>query len=308
MRVLVTGADGFVAGHLVEALRAGGHEVVGSVLTGPAPDGLVVHPLDITDAAAVDSVFRVVQPTHVVHLAAVSGVSQSLAHPERTQRVNVGGTENVLRSAAALTPLPRVLIIGSGEEYGRNDGRPLPELPLSELRPLSPYAESKVAVERLIEATPAYRRVNVRTRSFPHIGPGQKLGFFTADMASQLVRIQRGAQEPVLRVGNLDAVRDFSDVRDTVRAYVLLLERGTVGEVYNVCSGRGIAMRDLLDAIIHLAGITVRVERDPARMRPSDVPVLVGDNAKLKKVTGWAPRIPLEQSLRDILAWWRRQS
>lgn len=308
MRVLVTGADGFVAGHLVPYLRGAGHEVVGGALDASAAAalGVDVRPLDVTDAEACVRVVRTVAPTHVVHLAAVSSVPWSRDHPEDTRRINVEGTRFLLEAAAVQTTPPRVLVVGSAEEYGLNDGQPLTELPLADLQPRSPYAESKVEVERLIEREPNFRALAVRTRSFPHIGPGQKVGFFTSDVASQLARIESGEAEPVLHIGNVDAVRDFTDVRDVVRAYALLLERGVPGEAYNVCSGRGIAIKDILAVLLRLSESAVRVERDLEKVRLVEIPVLVGSNAKLRAATGWSPTIPLEQSLRDILAWWRQ--
>lgn len=309
MRVLVTGADGFVARHLIPHLREGKHEVVGTVLDprAGAAESSAMYPLDITDQAAAGALFTRVQPTHVVHLAAVSNVPWSRTHPEETTLVNVTGTQNILDAAAAL-PVPcRVLVVGSAEEYGPNSGTPITELPISDLRPLSPYAESKVAVERLVEEQPAYRELVIRTRSFPHIGPAQRKGFFVADVASQLVAIERRTTPPVLLVGNLEPVRDYTDVRDVVRAYGLLLEQGVPGQVYNVCSGRGWSIQALLDTLVSAAGVSVRVEQDPAKLRPADIPVLAGDNAKLRAATGWAPKIPLEKTIRDVLAWWRAQ-
>ena len=309
MRVLVTGADGFVARHAVSLLQTSGADVVGSVLNqGDAKDIFVpLQTLDITDAAACRAVLRAVEPTHVLHLAAASSTTWSFAHPEETRRVNVEGTKNLLEACAALPHPPRVLVIGSGEEYGPNDGSPLPELPLAQLRPLSPYAQSKVEMERLIEREPRFQAFTVRTRSFPHFGPGQKQGAFTADVASQLAAIAAGDRSPVLRVGNIDTVRDYTDVRDVVRAYQLLLERGMPGEVYNVASGRGVIMRELLGELIRRANVRVRIEQDPDKTRPTEIPVLVGDNMKLRAATGWEPTIPLSRTLPDILTWWRAQ-
>lgn len=305
MRVLVTGADGFVGRHLVPFLRAAGHRVVETVLQSAGVERPEVRRLDVTDAGACRALTRDTVPTHVVHLAAVSQIRQSLDDPEATYRINVEGTRNVLEAARLLPERPRVLVIGSAEEYGSNPGQPLPELPVDALRPRSPYAASKVEVERLIERNPVYRRLAIRTRSFPHLGPGQSRGFFSADVASLLVEIEQGRRPPVLPLGNLDAVRDYSDVRDIVRAYVLLLERGTVGEVYNVCSGRGVRMQAVLEQMLAVAGVPARVEADPAKLRPSEIPVLIGDNAKLREAVGWKPQIPLEESLRDVIAWWR---
>lgn len=309
MRVLVTGADGFVARHAIPLFPAAGAEVSGTVLRREQSADLSIplQTLDITDAAACRAVIDATRPTHVLHLAAASSVSWSFAHPEDTLRVNVEGTRNLLEACTALSSPPRVLVVGSSEEYGPNDGHPLPELPLANLHPLSPYAESKVKVEELIEADARFRSFTVRTRSFPHFGPGQRQGFFAADVASQLAAIAAGDAPPVLRVGNLDAVRDYTDVRDVVRAYQLLLERGTAGEAYNVCSGRGTKIRELLETFIRLADVRVRLEQDPQKMRPTEVPILVGDNQKLRAATGWSPLIPLPQTLQDTLAWWRAQ-
>lgn len=305
MRVLVTGADGFVGRHLVAALRSAGHRVVEAVLRPAAESGPGIRRLDVTDAAACRAVFRDTRPTHVVHLAAVSSVKFSLDHPEATERINVGGTRNILAAARALAPLPRVLLIGSSDEYGINDGNPLAECPVSALHPTSPYARSKVEVERLVEAEPYLRAMTIRTRSFPHFGPGQSTLAVTAYFASIIVAIERGEHRPVLPVGNLDVIRDYTDVLDVVRAYTLLLERGAPGEVYNVCSGRGVAIRTLLEQLIALAGVPLRIEADATRLRHNEIPKLVGDYTKLRKTTGWEPTIPLADSLRDILAWWR---
>lgn len=307
MRVLVTGADGFVARHLVPLLRDAGHEVIGTAfdITAAADLGITILPLDITNPEACESVVRDVAPEWMVHLAAVSSIRTSLENPENTQRVNVEGTLRLLEACAQLPSAPRVLVIGSSEEYGPNDGAPLPELSVEKLRPQSPYAESKAEVERRIEAEPRFQSLTIRTRSFPHCGPGQRQGFFTADVASQLAAIALKDIPPVLRVGNLDAVRDYTDVRDVVRAYQALLEHGVPGEVYNVCSGRGVKIRELLDELIKFSRMDVRVEYDPARARPSDVPVLIGSNAKLRSMTGWEPTIPLSQTLEDVLAWWK---
>lgn len=306
MRVLVTGAEGFVARHLVPHLLARGHAVVGATLAAPAePLPIPRRSLDVADAAACAAALRDERPTHVVHLAAVSSVKFSLDHPEETERINVGGARNMLMAARALAAPPRVLLIGSADEYGINDGRPLTERPVSALHPTSPYAHSKVDVERLVEAEPSFRAMTIRTRSFPHLGPGQSTLAVTAYVASMIVAIERGEHRPVLPVGDLDVIRDYTDVRDVVRAYLLLLERGAPGEVYNVCSGRGVTIRTLLERLIALSCVQLRVEPDATRLRRGEIPKLVGDSTKLQQTTGWRPIIPLEDSLRDILAWWR---
>lgn len=308
-RILVTGAEGFVARHLLPLLSQTGAEVFGTVFQTPStPLPIRTFPLDLREEEHVRTLLHDVRPTQVVHLAAISSVRDSFTDPAATVRVNVEGTRALLEAAGSLASVPRVLLIGSSDEYGPNDGQPLSELPVSALRPVSPYGESKRDVERLVENSPALRAMTIRTRSFPHIGPGQAGRFFIPEVAQQLVRIERGEQPPVIGIGNLEAVRDFTDVHDVVRSYVLLLERGEAGEVYNVCSGAGRRIHDLLDLLVRLSGVTVRIEQDPAKLRPVDIPVLVGNPAKLQKATGWMPQIPLEQTLRDVLVELRASS
>lgn len=307
MRILVTGADGFVAHHLIPFLRQKGAEVTGTALnTKMAQDlGIPVRPLNITKSQEVASLIRHAEPTHIVHLAAASSVKGSFAEPQKAEDVNVRGTENILQAAAALPKPPTTLLIGSSDEYGVNDGEPLKELPLSALKPVSPYAKSKAAVEELVERNPEYKKFVIRTRSFPHIGPGQAGQFFVPEVATQMVRIERGQQRPVIGIGNLKAVRDFTDVRDVVKAYYLLMEKGHAGEVYNVCSGNPLAIRELLEKMIALAKIPIKFEHDPAKERPIDIPRLVGDYSKLKEAVGWQPEIPLNKTLKDIVEYYR---
>lgn len=308
MRILVTGADGFVARHLIPLLQRRGDDVVGTVLTSDHAAGLGVslERLDITDAAICRDVLRRVAPNRVIHLAAASSVRWSFEHPDETRRINVEGTLNVLE-AAQQVGVERALVVGSSEEYGVNRDTPVSELPVEELRPLSPYAESKVQVERFIESLPELRAFTIRTRSFPHIGPGQRTGFFTADVAAQLVHIAAGDAPPVLQVGNVDTIRDYTDVRDTVRAYALLLDRGVPGETYNVAAGRPVSLRDIMEQLIALAGVTVRVEQNSEKVRLLETPVNLGNNTKLRSATGWEPEIVLSQTVADILAWWREE-
>jgi GDP-4-dehydro-6-deoxy-D-mannose reductase len=309
LRILVTGAEGFVGRFLVPFFTAQGADVVSTALNPAAASHLHPRPrpLDILDAPAVQAMLTETKPTHLLHLAAVSSVRQSFADPQTTDDVNVRGTRVLLEAARALSPTPRVFLIGSGDEYGPNAGTPLPELPLSDLHPVSPYGKSKKAVEEIVEATPAYLAMTIRTRSFPHIGPGQSAQFFLPEVAAQIVRVERGQQSPVVGVGNLSAIRDFTDVRDVVRAYWLLLEKGVPGAVYNVCSGVPVTIQDLLQKMIALSGITIRVEQDPAKVRPVDVPALVGNNAKMRQATGWSPEIPIERTLKDVLEHQRGQ-
>lgn len=302
-RILVTGADGFVARHLVPWFQAHGAEVIGTVLRpGTGRPGTTTIPLDITDAERTRGVVRDVRPTHIVHLAAITSVRDSFANPSQTEDVNVLGTQHLLDAAGGCVPAPRTLLIGSGEEYGQNKGIALSELPVSALHPVSPYGMSKKKIEEIVERSPALRAFVIRTRSFPQIGVGHAGHFFIPEVVRQIVHIERGEQSPEIGVGNLDAIRDFTDVRDVVRAYWLLLERGVPGDVYNVCSGVGRGIRDVLTELLAIASVHVEVRPDPAKARPADIPVLIGDNRKLREATGWTPVIPFRQTLADVLA------
>jgi len=309
MRVLITGVEGFVGHHIVPLLLKEGAEVFGTALDQKKAQDLniPVRPLNITKAEETSSLLKHILPTHIIHLAAVSSVRESFANPNMADDVNVRGTENILSVAASFSTPPLTLIIGSCDEYGVNDGKPISELMLGALNPISPYAQTKKAVEEMVEKNPKYMSFVVRTRSFPHIGPGQQGQFFVPEVATQIVRAERGQQRPVIGIGNLTAVRDFSDVRDVVRAYFLLLTKGKPGEVYNVCSGQGMAIEDLLKKMIGLAKVSVRFEHDPEKERPLDIPALVGNNTKIKTATGWAPEIPLEKTLKDIVEYYRGQ-
>jgi len=312
LRILVTGAAGFVGGHLLEHLRAARPEaeVHGVVLPGGAaswrPSGVRVVEADLEDPAAAGRAVASSRPDRIVHLAGQASVHRSWEDPAGTLRTNVLGVVNLLDAVRQEGLRPAVLVVGSADEYG-----PVPsaEPPLRETaprRPASPYAVSKVAQAALAALYgPAGGLRVVATRTFPHTGPGRGEVFAESSFARQIAEIEAGLRAPVVEVGNLDAVRDFSDVRDVVRAYDLLLESGRGGEAYNVCSGRGRRVGDLLDALLSASTARVEVRVDPARLRPADVPALVGDPAKLVADTGWQPRIPFERTLRDLLDDWR---
>ena len=300
MRVLVTGARGFVGRHLTAALRERGHLVVEADRI-PHDDAL---PIDVTDALAVQAAFDLAQPDAVAHLAAQASVPASLEDPRATLEVNVLGTLHVLdaaRAAAGAGARPRVLIVSSADVYGAQPAELYPLRETTAPWPRNPYAASKVAAEALALAYAGSFGVDaVVTRAFNHIGPGQDEGFAVAAFAAQIARAAAGG-EPRVSVGNLDASRDVLDVRDVCAAYVALLEgAGTAGEIYNVCSGNATTMRELLRRLIEVAHVPVEVHEDPARMRPADVPVSVGSSAKLRSATGWAPRISLAAALRSV--------
>ena len=311
--VLVTGVSGFVGRHLARALVEAGAEVRGTGFErGVAPaavaEGLVAayEPgFDVTDAAAVDKLLARWMPAAVIHLAGQSSAARSFEQPVETFRANVTGTWNLLEGVRAHAPRARVLVVGSGEAYGPQPPgtRVAEEAPF---HPVSPYALSKAAADALAELHARTHGLDiVRTRSFGHTGPGQDDRFVIPSFARQIAAIERGGAEPVLRVGNLQVTRDLADVRDVVRAYVQLLERGRAGEAYNVCRGEGVELARVARMLTGRARVPVRIEVDPARVRPADVPWLVGDPAKLLRDTGWQAEIPLERTLDDALEEWR---
>jgi len=310
-RVLVTGAGGFVGGHLLEFLRAAHPELAVSGCVRPhggasLPAGATrLIEADLDDAAATEALIDEVQPDRVVHLAGQSSVHQSWADPGATLRTNLLGVVHLLDGLRRLGRPARVLVVGSSEEYGVVSRAQLPVGEAAPLRPNSPYAVSKVAQGLLaLQYSEPGRLEVVLTRTFPHTGPGRGEAFAESSFARQLAEIAAGRRPPVLRVGNLDAERDFTDVRDVVRAYWELIERGVLGQVYNVCSGRGVTIGGVLERLIRLAGVKVEVSQDAARLRPSDIPAIVGDPGRLQAATGWQPEIPLERTLRDLFGYW----
>ncbi len=308
-RVLVTGAGGFVGDHLVAALRRAGYEAVEHTLgqRGVTPVGVAPGvTCDLRDETAVLHMLRDVSPDAVIHLAAQSSVAESWQRPGETMAANLAGTANLLGAIRDVAPRCRVLTIGSAEEYaspsrGSESGsETLDEDSLC--MPANPYALSKYAVWLLArQFYAAYSLSVVHARPFNHIGPGQRVGFVVTDFAEQLAAISRGEHEPTLSVGNLEAVRDFTDVRDIVRAYVALLQGGRAGDVYNVCSGKGLSVRALLDMMIAVSGLRVDVRVNEAKFRPVEVPALVGSAAKIRRELGWRPGLPMRQTLADVL-------
>lgn len=304
MRALVTGASGFVGKYLVEALRGAGNDVVGA--GGPHDGGAGFVPIDLTDPETIRAAFDLAAPDAVFHLAAQAFVPRAIEAPHETYQTNVLGTANVLEALRAHSKhrgeSPRLLFVSSAEVYG---ARPPEAMPLRETLapdPANPYAASKAAAEALVLGEAHSFGVDaVIARAFNHIGPGQNERFAVPSFAAQLAAIARGG-EPVMRVGNLDARRDFLDVRDVVQAYIAIAQRGERGEIYNVASGTAVSMREVLGELIRIAHVPVEVRDDPARMRPSDTPVFVGDNTKLRAATGWKPEIPFRASIREIYA------
>ena len=301
MRALVTGADGFVGRYLCEALAQSGHDVLGAGGPGAVPP---LFALDLADEVSIRGVVDVAQADVIVHLAAQTFVPDSIASPLATYETNVVGTARLLhaiRGARKVTSKnPRIIIVSSAEVYGQHARADFPLTEASAIRAANPYAASKAAAEAvaLAEAR-TYDMDVIVTRAFNHIGPGQNARFVVASFAKQLAAIAAGEQ-PVLRVGNIDAQRDFLDVRDVVAAYIALIDCGIAGETYNICSGRAVTISEILRRLITAAHIPVEVREDPARMRPSDVPLFYGSNAKIQAACGWQPQIALDRSLREI--------
>ncbi len=292
MRVFVTGGHGFVGAHLLAHFHACGDDVV-------APDQ---HQVDLADQDGLIAAVTRAAPEAIVHLAALAHVGESWAKPARTFEVNAVGTLHLLEAARRITPLPRVLIIGSAEVYGPVQPSDVPLAEDRRLRPVTPYAVSKVAAEYLgVQYHAGFGVPVVAARSFNHIGPGQAGRFVVADIAGRIADATKNGDTHPIRVGNAAARRDYTDVRDVVRAYRLLLTDGVAGEAYNVCSGTDVSVESLAYRLLALADSDLQIEQDPTLMRPVDVPVLVGDNAKLHAATGWQPQIPLDQTLSDVL-------
>jgi GDP-4-dehydro-6-deoxy-D-mannose reductase len=306
---LITGVSGFAGAHLVDAL--GGEARIVGIDLAPPPAGrlhrIEYHQGEITDFEFVRSVAAAARPDRVVHLAALTFGQPSEPGDQRFLEVNVQGTRVLLEALLAADLKPRILVAGSSAVYGA-----VPEDPITESAPLRPqtlYAASK-ACQELIALT--YHRACemevVVTRAFNHTGPREHPHFAASTFARQIAEAETGDREPVVRVGNLEAYRDFTDVRDVVRAYLAVLERGEAGSVYNVCSGVARRIGDLLDHLVGMARVPVRVERDPARLAPADVPYQRGSHDRLTAATGWRPGITLAASLADLLNYWRERT
>ena len=311
IRVLITGATGFVGGHLIRALEEegqSGFEIFGTTYPDtPPPSGHKLFSLDLRSGKDVLKLMREIRPDWIFHLAAISNVRKSWQMRSETIETNVLGTHNLLEAVRQTAPGVRVIFVSSSDVYGFGTS---PTEALKEDSPLevvSPYAYSKAAGEMLCGFYEKIENIDiVIARPFPHTGPGQTEDFVCPDWARQVALIERGDIVPILRVGNLDIRRDFCDVRDIVRAYILLLKKGRRGDPYNVCSGKSIALREILDFLVKEAALSpISIAVESAKLRKVDTPIQMGSNRKISEETGWAPEIPVDNTLSDLLAFWR---
>lgn len=304
-KAFVTGVGGFVGPYLVRHLVASGFEVFGIDRKGSVVEGCAVEKCDVTDAAAVAAVVKRVSPDLIFHLAGQGSVAKSWKNPELTWKVNVEGARNLFGAVAAAKIRPRILLVSSAEVYGIPKVFPTPET--HPIAPISPYGKSKVEQERIALAHVRDGMRIVISRSFNHTGPGQPPEFVCSNFAKQIAGIEKGMQPPVIKVGNLGIKRDFSDVRDVVRAYLFLLEKGKAGEAYNVCSGSAFAIGDVIAKLAKISGAKFKVEQEASRMMDNVVPVLQGGHSKLTAATGWQPTISFDRTLSDLLDYWRKR-
>lgn len=310
MRALIIGAAGFVGGHLISHLAEEcGFEVFATKLPFEKLDTekAEIRDLDILDMGAVSELLSEIKPDQIYHLAAQSSVKVSWEKPQLTADINIKGTINVLEAVRGAEISPRILLVGSGEEYGYLQPEEIPVKEDTLLRAGNIYAATKACQGMLGEIyARAYGMDIIMVRAFNHIGPGQSDIFVIADFCRQAVMAETGKKEPVMRVGNLAAERDFTDVRDIVRAYSSLMKSGKSGQTYNVGSGTARSIQSMLDLILSKTSVKIDVQQDSARMRPSDVPTIAADISRIKNDTGWTPLISLDDTIDDIMNYWRK--
>lgn len=312
-RILITGGTGFVGSYLVRLLKNNGEKDLHVTTFGGVPEslretleGIQVHAVDLTDQKATNQLIETIAPTQVYHLAAFSSVADSLGNVKKTLENNISLQVSVLEAIREKAPEARVLVVGSAEEYGLSEPG---EIPISEdhpLRPANPYAVSKVTQDLLAYSYQvSYGLSILRVRPFNHTGAGQVPHFAIPSFAQQIVAIERGA-EPTLRVGNLEAIRDISHVADVVEAYVKIMEKGTIGEVYNVGTGQGTRMKDVVDALVAASTKEISVIVDTDRLRPLDIPEMIANNEKIRSL-GWEPTHTMIEIVNEVLEWYRTQ-
>ncbi len=314
LKALITGISGFVGSYLAEYLLDNTDWQVAGTVFGPYANiadlcgRLELYPAELSRPDVVAFILEQSRPDVILHLAGQPLVSLSRQDPWGTMETNIRVPLNILEGVAQARPECRVLLVGSSEEYGRVAADDLPVDEDTPFCPLNPYAVSKIAQDLLgLQYHLTHRLHVVRVRPFNHVGPRQRLGFVAPDLARQIAAVELGLQPPVIDVGNLAARRDFSDVRDVVRAYVLAVTRGEPGQAYNVGSGRSRSIQELLDVLLSFSSVPIEVRQDPERLRRADFSDVVCDASRLRRQTGWEPQIPFEQSLRDVLDYWRTE-
>ncbi|MCK4495303.1 MAG: GDP-mannose 4,6-dehydratase [Candidatus Aminicenantes bacterium] len=317
MRVLITGITGFAGSHLADYILENHPDVrlYGLVRWRSRMENILhiqekieLFEADLKDIVSLRKSLAEIKPDRIFHLAAQSFVPFSWKCPAETFAINAIGQINLFEAILSLGLSPKIQVAGSSEEYGLVNSDEVPMREENPLRPLSPYAVSKVAQDFLAwQYFKSYGLRTVRTRGFNHTGPRRGEVFICSNFAKQIAEIEKKKKEPVIFVGNLEAKRDFTDVRDTVRAYWLSLEKGEEGEVYNIGKGKTCSMKEVLDILLSKSKVHVKIEVDSKRLRPSDVPVLLSDCTRFRKLTGWEPKIPFSQSLQDLLDYWRER-
>lgn len=312
-KALITGITGFVGSHLAELLLNEGYEVYGTTRPRSKTENIdsIIRRLKLYDADLLDShslytILTEIKPDYIFHLAAQSFVQSSWASPANTIEINVVGSVHLFEAIRRAGIEPVIQIAGSSEEYGLVYPDEVPVKEENPLRPLSPYAVSKVAMDYLgYQYYQSYKMKIVRTRAFNHTGPRRGEVFAESNFAKQIALIEKGKQEPVIFVGNLEAERDYTDVRDTIRAYLLSVQKCDYGDVYNIATGKAVKIKKVLEILLSMSKIKVEIKEDKSRLRPSDVPILIGDATKFRKATGWKPEIPFEKTMEDLLNYWR---
>jgi GDP-4-dehydro-6-deoxy-D-mannose reductase len=311
VRVFVTGITGFVGAHFLDILKDSDIEIYGMCFPdepqpSPQQPKCDIKKADIRSENDTEELIGLSEPDYVFHFAAVSNVGQSWKKRIETFDVNVKGTLNLLEAVRKHASSARILFVSSSEVYGTRESNARPLAETDPVCPVSPYALSKLSGENLCQF---YERVEgldiITVRSFPHTGPGQSPDFVCSDWASQIAQIETGGSPPLIKVGNIKVERDFVDVRDVVQAYFSLIRKGKKGHVYNVSSGTSISLEKVLDILLKHSKVKIDIETDETKIRKFDIPVLVGDNQKIRKEISWAPEIPMEQTVLDLLRYWR---
>jgi len=310
LRVLISGATGFVGKHLISFLASADYEIFGTSFP-EKPEGGENENIFYLDVRSEENVFEVlerVKPDWIFHLAAISNVRHSWEKRKEALETNLMGTFFVFEAARKFTPQARILFVSSSDVYGvlLPEEKALNEEDVTHV--VSPYAFTKVNGEILSKFYAEVEKLDiVIARSFPHTGPGQSPDFVCSDWACQIAQIEKGLAEPIIKVGNVEVKRDFLDVRDVVKAYTLLMQKGKSGEVYNVCSGKAVSLTEILDLLLSFSTQKIEAQVDPQKLRKADIPLLLGDNQKIKGETSWEPQIPLKQYLTDLLNYCREK-